>query len=233
MQAIILAGGLGTRLQVINPSAPKFLMPVAGRPFSDWILKSLGDAGFSHVVLCLGHLADQVESHYGTNHIFGMKVSYSYDGETLCGTGGALVRALPLMEQDFCVLYGDSFLLLDYKALFASFRRQPPGIRGMMTVLKNRDSWDSSNVIFRDGTLVRYDKRDKTPDMHYIDYGASILRREVVESLPAGQCIDLASVYENLVAQGTMVGHEVFQRFYEIGTPASWKEADQFFSGLL
>lgn len=233
MQAIILAGGLGTRLQAINPSTPKFLMPVAGRPFSDWILKSLGDAGFSSVVLCLGHLAEQVERHYGSAPVFGMKMSYSYDGETLCGTAGALVRALPLMEEDFCVLYGDSFLQLDYAALFASFRRQPEHVQGMMTVLKNLDSWDSSNVIFRDGTLVRYDKRNKTPEMHYIDYGASLLRREAVASLPKGQFIDLASVYEELVANGKMVGHEVFQRFYEIGTPASWKEADQFFSGLL
>lgn len=233
MQAIILAGGLGTRLQAVNPSAPKFLMPVGGRPFSDWILKSLSDAGFSTVVLCLGHLADQVERHYGAGPAFGMKISYSYDGDALCGTGGALVRALPLMERDFCVLYGDSFLQLDYRALFEDFHRQPAHVAGMMTVLKNRDSWDSSNVIFRNGSLICYDKRNKSPEMHYIDYGASLLKRELIESLPARQFIDLASVYEQLVAEGRMVGHEVFSRFYEIGTPASWREADQFFSGLL
>src|SRR5439155_15729535 len=97
---------------------------------------------------------------------------------------------------------------------------------GLMTVLHNRDRWDTSNVVFRDGRLVCYDKRQRRPDMTHIDYGAALLRRAALDRVPDGQPSDLATLYGQLVAEGGMVGHEVFRRFYEIGTPRGLAETE-------
>ncbi len=230
MQAIVLAGGLGTRLQALKSDKPKFLMSVGGRPFAEWLLQSLADSGFSNIVLCLGYLAEQVENHLGPGPVLGMQISYSYDGPTLLGTGGALVQALPKLEENFFVLYGDSFLQLDYGKVYSFFKGLPSSVEGVMTVYANDNKLDKSNAEFADGKLVRYDKRNPTSAMRHIDYGASILKRSVVEALPRGEFVDLAQLYTSMVSTGKMVGFEVFSRFYEIGTPESLREADAFFN---
>jgi NDP-sugar pyrophosphorylase family protein len=213
----VLAGGLATRLRPITQTVPKAMVEVAGRPFVDHQLTLLARRGARHVVLCLGHLGEQVEAHVGDGSRHGLQVRYTYDGERLLGTGGALRRALPLLGEVFWVLYGDSYLDFDYRAALADFAARD--VLGLMTVVRNDDRWDRSNVAFRGGKLLRYDKRQKTPDMTHIDYGASLLRRGAVERLPEGEVCDLADLYAALVAEGRMAGYEVFQRFHEIGSP--------------
>jgi NDP-sugar pyrophosphorylase family protein len=225
----LLAGGLATRLRPITTTIPKALVEVAGRPFIDHQLLLLRRNGTSRVVLCVGHLGEQIEQHLGDGRKFGMELLYSYDGEKLLGTGGALRRALPLLGDAFWVLYGDSYMDFDYRAVFDSFAGS--GALGLMTVLHNRGQWDRSNVVFRDGRLVCYTKRASTPDMHHIDYGAALLRREAVLRLPAERQSDLADLYGELVAEGSMIGYEVTQRFYEIGSPQGLAETQAYLLG--
>jgi NDP-sugar pyrophosphorylase family protein len=220
--AAILAGGLATRLRPVTATIPKALVEVAGQPFIDHQLALLHANGIRKVVLCLGYLGEQVESHLGTGAAFGMEVHYSHDGDRLLDTGGALRRAMPLLGDVFWVMYGDSYMDIDYRALLADFISG--GNPALMTVLPNHNRWDRSNVVFQSGRLLRYDKRVQTPDMTHIDYGIALLHRTALERIPPHRPHDLADLYRDLVAEGRMAGYEVTRRFYEIGSPVGLAE---------
>ena len=158
-----------------------------------------------------------------------MDLRYSYDGDILLGTGGAVRRALPHLGEAFWVMYGDSYMDIDYPAILDFFGRSDA--LGLMTVIRNENRWDRSNVLFQDGRLLRYDKKAPTPEMRHIDYGVAVLLRPVVERSPASRPFDLADVYHDLVAEGRMVGYPVSQRFYEIGTPSGLEEARAYLTG--
>jgi NDP-sugar pyrophosphorylase family protein len=219
----ILAGGRATRLGAVALAVPKAMVEVAGRPFIDHQLALLRRQGLRRAVLCLGHLGQQVEAHLGDGARHGMALSYSYDGETLLGTGGALRRAGPLLGALFFVMYGDAYLDIDYRAMLAAFHGRAE--LGLMAVLRNEGRWDRSNVVFRDGRLLRYDKDAPTPDMRHIDYGVALLRGAALDRIPPDKPSDLAALYRDLVAGGLMAGHEVERRFYEIGSAEGLEEA--------
>lgn len=222
----LLAGGLATRLRPITEKIPKALVELAGRPFIDWQLDLLAENGIRQVVMCLGYLGEMVRDHCGDGSSRGMTLQYSFDGEKLMGTGGAILRARPMLGDAFWVMYGDSYMDIDYPAVLAAFDRSKA--LGLMTILRNCNKWDTSNVIFQDGQLIRYDKRNRVPEMQYIDYGVGLLRSAVLDRIPADRPFDLAELYTQLVAEKQMIGYEVTQRFYEIGTPASLEEARQY-----
>jgi NDP-sugar pyrophosphorylase family protein len=222
----LLAGGLATRLRPITETIPKAMVEVAGRPFIDHQLALLRRNGIRRVVLCLGYLGEQVQAYLGDGRAIGMQLRYSFDGERLLGTGGALRRAAPLLGQVCWVMYGDSYLDIDYQAVLAFFASQQA--LGLMTVLENSNRWDRSNVVFRDGRLLRYDKRAQIPEMAYIDYGAALLRQAALERIPIDQPYDLADLYSELVAEQQMIGYEVTQRFYEIGSHEGLAETQAY-----
>jgi NDP-sugar pyrophosphorylase family protein len=223
----ILAGGLATRLRPITQTIPKSLIDVAGKPFIVRQLDFLRDQGIGRVVLCVGHLGKQVEAVVGNGVSWGMKVSYSWDGPHLLGTGGALRRALPLLDKHFFVFYGDSYLPIDFNAVEKSFFAS--GKTALMTVLKNNDQWDKSNVLFRDGKIIEYNKRTPSPEMTYIDYGLGILSVDILARMPSDKPFDLADIYQELSIHRLLVGHEVLERFYEIGSHKGLKETIDYF----
>jgi NDP-sugar pyrophosphorylase family protein len=178
-------------------------------------------------VLCLGYLGEQIAARLGRSAC-GVDLAYSYDGPTLLGTGGALRRAVSLLGEACWVVYGDSYMDIDYRAVWSRFDQS--GALALMVVLGNEGRWDKSNVVFRDGRLLKYDKRVVDPEMTYIDYGVALLRREIVERIPENQPFDLADLYSRLVAERVMVGYEVTERFYEIGSPEGLAEAERLFA---
>jgi len=155
-----------------------------------------------------------------------LEIRYSHDGDAPAGTAGALRWATPMLGEVFWVMYGDSYMDIDYRPILDHFSAS--GALGLMTVIRNDNRWDFSNAIFQDGKLVRYDKRERSPEMNYIDYGVHLLRREAIARLEVGARADLADLYRDLVAEGRMIGFEVTQRFYEIGTPKSLDETRQY-----
>jgi prepilin-type processing-associated H-X9-DG protein len=223
----ILAGGLGTRLGEKVKDTPKPLLPVAGQPFVFHQLELLREYGARRIVLCVAYLGELIEEAVGDGSALGLEVSYSYDGPDLAGTAGAVRRALPALGDEFLVLYGDSYLRIDYLDVQRAFRDS--GLPALMTVLRNEGRWDTSNALFADGRVKRYDKRSPTPDMQWIDYGLGMMRREVLEESDAP---DLAEVYTELAERGELAGYEATERFYEIGTPDSLLEADAFLRSL-
>jgi N-acetyl-alpha-D-muramate 1-phosphate uridylyltransferase len=218
----ILAGGLGTRLGELGRGTPKALLEVAGRPFALWQLELLRAHGVERVVMCVGHLGDRIEAAIGAP--FGLDVRYVHDPPGLAGTAGALRGALPELGERFLVLYGDTYLRIDYAAV----DRAAAGERGLMTVLRNQGRWDTSNARFAGGRVVAYDKAAPTPDMQWIDYGLGALRADALD-LPGD---DLADVYRALAQRGELAGYEATERFYEIGTPDSLAETSAFLSSL-
>ena len=220
----ILAGGLATRLRPITEKIPKALVAVAGEPFLAHQLRLLRGAGLPHVVVCAGYLGEMIEAEFGDGSRFGMRIDYSFDGRHLLGTGGALKRARPLLRRDFFVLYGDSYLPIDYRAAGRAFlASEKPAL---MTVFKNDGRWDASNVWFDGEQILRYDKKQPGAEMQYIDYGLGVLSAEVMSRWPDNEAFDLADVYRGLATGKQLAGFEVTQRFYEIGSPEGLAELD-------
>src|SRR5262245_50462430 len=207
----ILAGGLATRLRPLRDEIPKILIDIAGEPFAYHQLRLLALNDIRRVVYCLGHLGEQVVAAIGDGSQFGVDVSYVFDGPQLMGTGGALIGALPDLGERFFVLYGDSYLDIDYQAVAAAHAAcaQP----ALMTVYANAGRWDTSNVEFADGRIVRYSKKHRNERMRHIDYGLGVVHRSIFDRLPRHVAIDLASIYEDLADSGELAGFEVFRRF--------------------
>jgi MurNAc alpha-1-phosphate uridylyltransferase len=221
----ILAGGLATRLRPLTDRVPKSLLDIAGRPFIFHQLELLRNQGVGRVVLCLGHLGEQVEAVLGDGRTLGLAINYSFDGRELLGTGGALKHALPLLGDRFFVLNGDSYLpcsLAQIQSAYEAARRP-----ALMTVLRNDDRWDKSNVLFRDGELIEYDKHGRRHNMAHIDYGVAVFCSGVFSRYLA-RVIDLADICRDLSLSGELAALEVSERFYEIGSLQGIRDTEEF-----
>ncbi len=221
----ILAGGLGTRLGSTVRDTPKPLLPVAGRPFLDWQLELLAHHGARRAVLCVGYLGDRIEATLGAEQ-HGIDLVYRYDTPGLSGTAGAIRGALDVLGDRFLVLYGDTYLRIDYRAVARRFVDE--GRAGLMCVLRNEGRWDTSNVILsEDGRrVIVYDKYRQEPEMQWIDYGLGVLRADAIDDQD-----DLAKVYTALARRGELAAYEATERFFEIGTPEALAETDAFLRG--
>lgn len=239
----ILAGGLATRLRPISERIPKSLVEVAGRPFAEHQIELLRSHGTKDVVFLVGHLGEMLRASLGDGSRWGIRVRYVFDGPKPLGTGGAIRRALPILGDAFFVLYGDSYLECDYQAIERAFAEA--GKAGLMTVFRNDGQWDTSNVQFEQGCIVRYDKQHRTPAMRHIDYGLGVFNARAFTN-PDGEAkaspstndvvdepFDLADVYQKLLANGDLEGYEVATRFYEIGSPTGLEETRAYLATKL
>jgi NDP-sugar pyrophosphorylase family protein len=227
----LLAGGLATRLRPTTNIIPKSMVLVGGEPFIAHQLRLLRRERITDIIICTGHLGEQINSFVGDGSRFGCHVRYAADGDRLLGTGGALRQALPLLGAQFFVMYGDSYLDIAFQPVYEAFLRAK--CPALMTVFRNSNRWDTSNVEFKDGLVRRYDKVNRTPAMHYIDYGLGVLSAGVVAHRPTGTPFDLAELYRDLAEREQLAGYEVRQRFYEMGSPAGLAETATYLSAKL
>ena len=226
MQAVILAGGLATRLRPMTDLIPKSMIEINGRPFIEYQLDMLRKQRVTDVVLCIGYLGDQIEHHVGDGCKFGVKVKYSYEGKQLLGTAGALKNAEHLLNEQFFVMYGDSYIFVDFSTVLSYFKRFNK--LGLMVVYKNNDQFDKSNIVVENNLVKVYDKKRKADGMHYIDYGAMLLRKRLLDLIPYGQFCALDDVLVPAVEQGELLAYEVQERFYEIGSPNGINEFKKY-----
>ena len=231
MQCVILAGGLATRMRPLTDSLPKALIPVAGRPFIDYQLEWLAKVGVTKVLLSVGYRGEMLCDHAGDGSRWGLALTVIDEGAELRGTGGALRLAHDrgALEESFLLTYGDSFLPIDFSAVWRAFLAC--GKPALMTVFRNAGLWDQSNAVLDQGQVF-YDKTRRSrpaEDFQYIDYGLSALERAVVPRLvPADGKHDLANVFHELGKSGQLAGFEVQQRFFEIGSPAGLSDFEQW-----
>jgi len=223
---VILAGGLATRLRPLTETIPKALIDINGEPFIAHQLRLLRHNGIQEVTLCIGYLGEMVEEYVGNGHQFGVNVTYSFDGPQLLGTAGAIKQALPLLGENFFVLYGDSYLACDYAAVQKTFIASRK--TALMTVFRNLGQWDKSNVEFTNGNILVYDKTKQTDRMHHIDYGLGIFNQSAFANITADQVYDLALLYQDLLSNQQLAAHEVTERFYEVGSFAGINELSYY-----
>jgi NDP-sugar pyrophosphorylase family protein len=235
MQCVILAGGLGTRMWPDTRTVPKALLPVAGKPFASYQLSWLARSGIDSVVYCVGHLGQLIRAHVGDGSSWGLSACYVDEGDRLRGTAGALRLACDegALNDDFLVLYGDSWLQVDPAAVLRAARQR--GEPALMTVFRNDGRWDGSNVVL-DGTRVaRNAKGLATPpaDMCWIDYGLLAFRRQIIaDRVPPGEPHDLGPLCSALAADGLLAAMEVSERFYEIGSVSGRAELEAVFATM-
>jgi NDP-sugar pyrophosphorylase family protein len=212
----ILAGGLATRLRPVTERIPKALVELHGRPFAEHQVELLRAHAVTDIVFLVGHLGEMVRDALGDGSRLGVRIRYGFDGPKPLGTGGAIRAALPLLGEAFFVLYGDSYLECDYGAIEHAFRAAAKP--GLMTVCRNDNRWDRSNVVFSGGRIVSYNKDHQSPDMQHIDYGLGVFASAAFDSQPVADAFALADVYRRLLDAGQLAAFEVPGRFYEIGS---------------
>jgi len=200
---------------------------VAGEPFLLHQLRLLATHGADRVVLCVGYLGERIVEAIG-DHRFGISIAYSHDGPELIGTLGAVRNAAALLGDRFLVLYGDTYLRIDYRAVAAAWEESR--LPSLMTVLHNQGRWERSNVEFDGRRVITYDKYAPTRAMEWIDYGLGGLERMILDEA-GSECADLADLYHVLAARSQLFGYAATERFYEIGTPEALAETSAFLSG--
>ncbi|MBF0314562.1 MAG: NTP transferase domain-containing protein [Oligoflexia bacterium] len=233
---IILAGGLATRLRPITEKIPKSLVAVDDRPFILHQLQRLAMMGFYDIVISTGYRGDMIMRLLGErgNSLIEFpndevmkcfKIRYINDGDKLRGTGGAVGKILKENEvsNPFVVIYGDSYLPGDYCMMIDEFIKHTQ-MDALMCVYENQDSFDRSNVEFSEGRIVVYDKRERTPQMKHIDWGLNIFRKSAFQEFEKQDVYDLSEVFSTALMRERLLGYEVFDRFYEIGSHQGLEE---------
>lgn len=230
VQAVILAGGLGVRLRPLTYEVPKPMVPVAGKPYLEHQFVYLRKQGFRDVVLLIGYLGEQIEKWFGDGSRLGLSIRYSRE-ETPLGTGGAVLRALPLLADRFVIIYGDSYLPIDYSDVL--FRMEEAGASGNLVVYDNRDGDTSvrNNICLTDdGFVARYRKdAPEEAGLTHVDAGVAAMRKAALESWDGPEKFSLESgLYTKLIQRRAMLAYPTRQRFYDIGTPERLKAIEEF-----
>jgi NDP-sugar pyrophosphorylase family protein len=225
---VIIAGGLATRLRPLTETIPKSLVDINGEPFIEHQLRQLQANGIKEVVMCLGYLGEQVIDYVGDGSRYGLQVTYALDGPKLLGTAGAIKKALPHVGEHFFVLNGDSYLPCDYAAVQRTFERCQK--LGLMTVFHNQGKWDSSNVEYKNDSIVVYDKIHKTERMLHFDDFLESFSRSAIDQVPDDEPYDLAVLFQDLLKNNQLAAHEVNERFYEVGSFAGISELGYYLS---
>jgi NDP-sugar pyrophosphorylase family protein len=222
MQSVILAGGLGTRLRPYTNKIPKPMVEVLGKPFLEYKIHQMIEAGAEDIVLCVGYLAQPIVDYFGNGARLGARIRYSFEGDNLLGTIGALKNAEKLLDESFLFTYGDSYLPLDYGQAMSAFISSKK--LAMMVVYENHDRFGRSDIEVREHLVTIYDKHRKTPGMIWINYGVLFFQKASLDLIPAGRAVEEEEFYQKLIERKELWAYETTNRFYEIGTPDSLEE---------
>ncbi|OGI27385.1 MAG: hypothetical protein A2359_01075 [Candidatus Moranbacteria bacterium RIFOXYB1_FULL_43_19] len=213
-QIVILAGGYATRLHPITIKIPKSMVEINGRPFFEYQVELCKKNGIEEIILCVGHLWEQIRDHFGDGNQFGIKIVYSVENEKL-DTGGAIKNALPHLDEKFFVMYGDSFLDIDWKKIAEFYARSKA--EGLMTVYKNNWKLEPSRVLLDDmGYAKEYNKENPRREMKYMEYGLNILPKKIIGKVRE-KSFPISRYFDILMDKRQLISCESKKRFYEIG----------------
>jgi len=226
MQIVILCGGLATRLGNIAKDTPKSMLKIKDKPFLQYQIEKLKKQKINDIILCVGHLSEQIENYFGNGKEFGVNIRYSYDKDKPLGPIGALKNAEDLLEDIFFIMYGDSYLNLDFIKIHTYFIQYDK--LGLMVVYKNFNKYDKSNLIVKNNLIVAYGEKERTKDMTYIDYGTSILRKKSLKIIPNNTFYTTGQFFSFLISKKELLAFEVKERFYHIGNPDALREFKKY-----
>jgi len=224
---VVLAGGLGVRLRALtNGLVPKVLAPVNGEPFLAHKLHSLAEMGVTDVVLLTGELGEQVEHYVSAQSFAGLRVSCVPDGPTLLGTGGAIARAASSLPDEFWVTYGDS--LMSTNLAEAETRRAALSLDAIITVFKNDNQLQPSNICVEGDILTAYSKSKQDERFCWIDLGLLYFQRSAFDTVSTQHPTDLVDVLAPLVAARRVLAWHEKARFWDIGTPQALRDTEEW-----
>jgi NDP-sugar pyrophosphorylase family protein len=224
-QAVILAGGLGTRMRPVTETIPKPMIPVLGKPFLELQLDLLASFGFRRALLLVAYLGEKIEQYFDNGGTRGWNLSYSYEASPL-GTGGALKNAEAKLEDEFVVLNGDTYLAIDYAELWRAFR----AVDGSAFIVAYEKSGSAiANTLANQvpnnlavapgGRVTAYRKRDPQGLTH-VDAGVLLLRKEILREIPPGRPCSLEEeIFPKLIQEGRMNAWITSEPFYDMGSP--------------
>ena len=225
VQVVIIAGGLATRLGALTKNRPKSMVEIRNRPFLAYQLELLRYQEITDILLCIGHLGTQIKEFFSDGSKYGVHINYSVEDKPL-GTAGALKNAEPLLDNIFFVMYGDSYLFLNYQEIMSYFMLQNK--LALATVYRNHDSYDRSNMVINGNMVTKYSKLEKSNDMVYVDYGASVFNKKALQLIPEKQPFFFEDFFIRLIEKKQLLAFEVDHRFYEIGSPQGLKDFKAF-----
>ena len=229
---VILTGGLATRLHPLTKIMPKSLLLIAGKPFIEWQLDLLYKQGMKNIYICVGHMGNKINEYFKSKKFPGLNIKIFFDGKNLLGTGGAINKIQEYLPRNFFVLYGDTYLPIDYNDVLTFYKNQKDKSRALMTIYKNNGKFDKSNVIYENNKIIKYSKNFYDKKMQYIEYGLNILSKDLFKTYQRDDIFDLSDLFEKQVKMNMIDGYEVFERFYEIGTPGSLSSSEKYLKGL-
>lgn len=228
-QAVILAGGLGTRLQHLTHDCPKPMVEVAGKPFLAHLLAQLQREGITQVILLLGYLAEKIQAYVGDGSRWGLDIQcvvtpVEYD------TGLRLKSALPFLQPCFMLMYCDNYWPLNRTLLWQSFQQK--STLAQIVVYRNTDQYTRSNVrLSADlSQVLSYDKSRQDSSLQGVDIGYALLQRELVAQLSDANIPFESQLYPALAASQQLTAYPTEHRYYGIGSLDRLNDAQRFFS---
>lgn len=217
MQAVIMAGGLATRLRPLTNDIPKSLISIKGKPFLQYQIELLTRYGIKDIVLCVGYMGKKIENHFGNGNRFGVKIKYSYEKEKLLGTGGALKLAESFLAERFFLIWGDSYVRLNYKEMYNSHLKNSNDFDVTIAIFYNIRNYDKSNIVYERGRIKKYEK-NSNDEMKYIDAGIMVINKKILARIPAGRISQIEDLLHELAKQENLKPFLIKKRYYEIGS---------------
>jgi len=225
-QAVILAGGRGSRLRPITDSLPKPMIPFYGKPFLEYLVELLRAQGFERILLLLGYLPELVRSHFGDGRRWEMKIDYSVS-DIEDETGRRLTKAGSKIDPMFLLMYCDNYWPMPFEKMWKAFLEKDPV--GMLTVYRNWDKYTRDNVrLAEDGKVLTYDKERTASGLSGVDIGFAIFRRQVLDLLPEENVSFERVVYPKLVEKGQLAAFRTGHRYYSVSAPERLSLTEQF-----
>lgn len=226
MQMVILCGGLATRLGSLSKHTPKSMIDINGKPFLWHQINNLKKYDIRDIILCVGYLSEEIEKYFGEGSEFSVNIKYSYDGDKLLGPIGALKNAEQLLDEEFFIMYGDSYLSVDFNKVYNFYKQKKKP--ACMVVYKNMDKYDKSNLIVKNDMVVGYGEKDRSKEMIYIDYGTSIISKKTLNYVPEKKLFSTGDFFSKLIENKDLVAYQADKRFYHIGNPKALEEFRSF-----
>lgn len=228
-QAVILAGGLGTRLRPFTETQPKPMYPIEGKAFLERLIEMLRDRGFERILLLLGYLPEKIQAYFGSGKPWGVQIDYSIssvDHET----GRRLKLAESKLDDVFLLLYCDNYWPMPFDKMWTRFQNHP-NVSAMLTVYRNTDGYTRDNVLCsEEGFIVRYDKSRAQLGLKGVDIGFALIRKSLVRELPHENLSFESYYYPKLASEGLLLAYPTDHRYYSIGSNQRIPITEEFFS---
>ena len=222
-----MAGGLATRIRPLTNKIPKSMISIEGKPFLQYQIELLSCYGIKDIILCVGYMGEKIENCFENGNKYNTRIIYSYEKEKLLGTGGALKMTEPYLDEKFYLIWGDSYVRLNYKKMFDFHLKNSKNFDVTMAIFYNIRNFDKSNIVYKNGSIKKYDK-NSTDNMKYIDSGVMVLNKKLLSRIPNREVFQIENLFTKLAKEEKIKPFLIKKRYYEIGSLEGLNQFSKF-----